>query len=181
MTNVEFAGYIAEIEKFYSKTIPKEAKTRAWERMHHEPVKAFYRAIDRMMMEHTGYMPPMSKIIEITAEEGRKIKQEEALTRENEAKREKEEFRQGQARAFKDDSQIAKQTLMLMRAIYTRKITRNQIVEHIAKLDMLHPKAGFMEHTAELKKFYVDRQLPMDKEPGVGFSNATVAEIRSER
>lgn len=166
MKSAEFAGYMTEIEKFYNKPIPREAKNRAWDQIHQEAVKALYRAVDRMMMEHTGYMPPMQKIIDMVREEGRKILDEESRQREEEARREKEAFRRGQAKAFSDGSKVAQASLMLIGAILARKLTRGQIIEKLNDLDLIFPEAGFREQSKVLKGFYAERQLPMDRVSG---------------
>lgn len=88
-----------------------------------------------------------------------------AIKREEDAAREKEEARQGMAKAFHDPKQIAKQSLLLIRAIHDGKITRGQMLEQLRALDAMHPGAGFATTGAKLAQHYERKNLALDRVP----------------
>jgi hypothetical protein len=165
MTGQEFAEAMKILEGHYKpKTFPLEAKKKAWERLNEEPVKALMVAGDRLILEFTHYMPPMQKVIDICRSEGQRIRKLQAEEQEKRIEWEKNKFKRGQEEAFKSTG-IAKDTVAVVLALQSGKITRQTFLDGIRHLDNKYPGAGFATEGAKLSDYYQRAGLPLNKYP----------------
>jgi hypothetical protein len=166
MTKEELWGYVKIIQKEYKKDYPGATLTAAFAQLQDIPVACLRSSLDTVMLQHTT-LPPMQRIVDATKAEYAKRRREEAEEREHQAAKEKREFEQGQQKAFREDSGIAKQTVLLVRAMLAGKITRAQALEGIRHLDASYPSAGFATAGASLSNYYEKEGKALDRPCGL--------------
>ena len=165
MTTEEYREFVRLIHTYYKKDYPKEALNRAWPHLKDEPSKAMYNAIERLMLENTSSMPPLQRVIDVTRQEGAKIRQSAIVERERVAAEEKKAFEQGQEKAFKDTSGIARKTVELVQDMLAGKKTRQQFLDGVRELDRKFPAAGFATEGGKLANYYERNGLDLGGKP----------------
>lgn len=165
MTKEELWGFVKILQFEYKKTYPGATLSAAFTQVQDIPVACLRAALDGVMLQHTS-LPPMQKIVDATRAEYAKRQREEIEDRERQAAREKREIAEGQAKAFKEDTGIAKDSLLVIRAMLSGKLTRGEALEGMRHLDSKYPSAGFAAEGSKLKNYYDREGLDMAKPCG---------------
>lgn len=157
-----FGKGMQEVGKYFNGIYQPIVLEDIWPDCQKEPDDAMRNAYRRIRLEFNS-KPTPARVRDLVQEEGRKIREAQIVRREESADAEKGQYAAGTAKAFQADAAVAQRSLLVIRAMIERKITRERALEGVRHLDAEFPAAGFAKAGYRLQDFYKQRNMPLDR------------------
>ena len=180
MTKSEFFDYVKMLQASYKKPYPQPGLAPAFAQLADLPCDIMPPVIDAITLQHTT-LPPLQKLVDLALQEYRRRQERQTADREHEAAEDKEQYRRGQAKAFAENTGVARDSLLLIRAILARKTTRGQTLEGVRHLDQLYPRAGFATEGGKLSRFYQGRGADLEEVAGTWWKTSIRRDDEADR
>lgn len=154
MEYTDFTSCIKILHDEYTKQYGKRSAQVAWERLKDCSPRAMFKAVDQCILKSPSYLPEMDKVINATLAIDQEAKKQEFLKSENDSAQDKKNMVIQTQKAFASESEIARDTLTVIRALQCGKLTRKQFIEGVRHLDLKYPRAGFALQGSKLMDYY---------------------------